>query len=387
MFRRFLLLISIILLAVACSRNNGFRISGNVKGHAGEYIRLNKVDLNLLVPVDSCKISKSGSFSLKVKQAQPEFYEIGFSKDDFIPLLADQGEKIKISSSGDKIFENFKVSGSPGTSKILMLDSALNVTKSKIEELKKRYDGLTGDPDFKAKEEEINNEYVKLLKDQRMFNIAFILKNLRSFASVKALYQRIDENTYVLYDTRDLQYLKLASDTLNSIYPNSRQAIALKQNFEQEYKQWQMNQVTDLMNTMPASKLDPVLTDINGRRIALSSLKGKVVLLSFWSAAADVCIAENLELKNIYKQYNKKGFEIYQINLDTDKEKWKKAVRYDELPWISVREDDPLNPKNAILYNARILPATYLYDRNGEIIATNIHGRNLERRLSQLFTN
>ena len=84
-----------------------------------------------------------------------------------------------------------------------------------------------------------------------------------------------------------------------------------------------------------------ILKNIDGKRIALSSLKGKYVLLTFWSFRSKECIAENLQLKEFYKLYNNKGFEIYQINLDENEADWKAAVKFDELPWISTREDDP----------------------------------------------
>ena len=96
-------------------------------------------------------------------------------------------------------------------------------------------------------------------------------------------------------------------------------------------------------------------------------------------------MAENLELKDLYKKYKNSGFEIYQINLDINEDTWRKAVRFDELPWISVREDDPANPKYAMLYNIKVLPSNYLYDKQGTIIGSNLHGRNLQLRLSQLF--
>jgi hypothetical protein len=83
--------------------------------------------------------------------------------------------------------------------------------------------------------------------------------------------------------------------------------------------------------------------------------------------------------------YNKKGFEIYQINLDENESDWKSAVKFDELPWISTREDDPLNPKNAVLFNVKNLPANYLFDREGKIISSNLHGKSLQLRLEQLF--
>jgi thiol-disulfide isomerase/thioredoxin len=375
----------ILLLITGCSQKNGFRIEGKLQDHAGDYIKIKRMDVNISVLIDSVKIKNNGSFKIKVKTPEPEFYEIGFSQADFITLLAEPGEKITLGFKGKNLFESYTVAGSPGTSKLMMLDSALASTRMKIENLRTRYNSALNDPDFKEKETAINKEFIQLLKDQRMYNIGFILKNLRSFASVKALYQMIDQNTYVLYDSRDLQYLKIVSDTLTYLYPASKQSKSLKINFDQEYKQSQMNRVTELMNSMPATKLDPSLKDMNGRRIALSSIHGKYVLLAFWSASSEDCLSENLALKELYKKYKNKGFEVYQINLDTNEDIWRKAVRYDELPWLNVREDDPTNPKNAILYNVKVLPANYLYDKEGNIIGANLHGKTLEMRLSQLF--
>ncbi len=99
------------------------------------------------------------------------------------------------------------------------------------------------------------------------------------------------------------------------------------------------------------------------------------------------CIAENLQLKEFYRLYNRKGFEIYQINLDEDESTWKTAVKFDELPWISTREDDPADPINARLFNVKTLPANYLYDPEGKIIASNLHGKTLQIKLNQLFNN
>ena len=125
-------------------------------------------------------------------------------------------------------------------------------------------------------------------------------------------------------------------------------------------------QIEQIAKSMPQTKLDPDLKNIDGKRIALSSLKGKYVLLTFWSVKSRDCIEENLQLKEFYKLYNKKGFEIYQINLDENESEWKAAVKFDELPWISTREDDPADPKNAILFNVKSVPANYLYDKEVE---------------------
>jgi cytochrome oxidase Cu insertion factor (SCO1/SenC/PrrC family) len=181
--------------------------------------------------------------------------------------------------------------------------------------------------------------------------------------------------------------MKIVSDTLTKYYPNSKHTKALLSNFSKEMNQFYSRQLEQLSSTLPETKLDPDLKDINGRRIKLSSLKGKYVLLTFWSVESRESVTENLQLKEFYRNYNRKGFEIYQINLDADEEAWKAAVRFDELPWLSTREDDPANPVNARLYNVKSLPANYLYDPEGNIIATNLHGRTLQIKLSQLFNN
>lgn len=388
MTRVFLICILIVpVIITGCSDTKEFRINGIISETQNEYIYLKKVDVNTLLPVDSAKINSKGEFRFRVKASMPDFFQLSTSENDFITLLAEPGEKIKLNFPGKNLYQEYEVKGSPGTVKLKLLDSALAVTKTKIDTLVSLYRKSVNDPDFKQKEEQINSGYTRLLKDQRMYNIGFILENLHSFASIKAIYQKIDETSYVLSDARDLQYMKIVSDTLMHYYPDSKQVKALRSDFERELKQSMINKLNAVTSQIEPTKLDPTLKDINGKTIALSSLKGKYVLLSFWSATSNDCLTENLQLKELYNKYRTKGFEIYQINLDTDEEIWKRAVKFEEFQWISVREDDPTDPKNAILYNVRAVPANYLYDKQGNIIASNIHGKTLQLKLAQLFGN
>jgi peroxiredoxin len=387
MLKKFPIILIIIISISGCAKRNKFRIDGEVHNALGRYMTLKRIDVDIPVLIDSVRIKRDGSFRFNVKSSGPDFYQLGYSNANFMTLLSEPGEKINVLFNSNNLYEDYKVTGSSGTDKIRILDSALSVTLTRIDSIKKVFRDSQEDPDFKEKEELINERFIKILNTQRRFTIGFILKNLRSFASIKALYQKIDESTYVLYDYRDLQFMKLVSDTLMHYYPRSKQVKALKADFEKELNQSMVDRLNQVTKDLPSSKLDPSLNDLNGKRITLSSLQGKYVLLAFWSADSRDCIAENLQLKDLYKKYNKKGFEIYQINLDTDKDLWKKAVRYDELPWISVREDDPSKPYNAIIYNVKTLPANYLYDPSGNIIANNLHGRSLQLKLIQLFGN
>jgi thiol-disulfide isomerase/thioredoxin len=385
--RRYIFFTIIVILFSGCSNKKVFKIDGHIAKTDKKHIYLTRIDVDTPVLIDSAKIGLTGSFKFKVKVMEPDFYQIGFSNTDFITLLTEPGEKIKLSFKGKYLYENYEISGSAGTEKIKVLDIKLAETKRKIDSLKNVYENAFNKPDFISVEKKLDEEFVSLLKEQRTKNIEFILKNLNSFASIKALYQKIDENTYVLYDPHDVQFLKLVSDSLSLHYPASKQTQALKKNLQNELNSMFESKIDQLAKNIPETKLDPDLKDINGKRITLSSLRGKYVLLCFWSASSDDCISENIELKQLYTKYNQKGFEIYQINLDLNEGAWKKAVAYDELPWISVREDDPLNPLNARIFNIKSLPANYLYDKTGNIIASNIHGRNLHLELSQLFDN
>lgn len=382
---QFLPVLFITLLLVSCSGRKSVRLKGESPENKGENIILSRIDIDTAIPLDSARVKKNGRFRFAFNSDLPEFYQIGNQTKGYTTFIAAPGDKIEIKYRTGYFDREYSVSGSPETSKMILLDSALAETKRKIDSLRLEYDKAYSLQGFPEKEKELNDSFVKLLKDQRMFNIAFILKNLGSLASIKALYQKVDDQTYVLYDSRDLQFFKLVSDTLNHLYPKSRQARALKIYFENEMKKMRIDQFGKLLENAPEKVLDPNLKNTEGRRIALSSLKGKFVLLTFWSAASADCIKENLELKNYYSKYRDKGLEIYQVNLDLNEETWKKAVKFDELPWINVREDDPAKPEFARLYNVTILPANFLYSREGEIIAVNLHGKSLQLKLRQIF--
>ena len=376
-----------VLILAGCSDKNTIRINGNFKTKDHKKIYLGRIDVDTYVRLDSARIKRNGNFSFKLRGADPEFYQLGVSQTDFITLLATPGEKIKLKSSGKNFSDEYDVSGSEGTEKLKALDIVLAETKRKIDSLKIEYDKVSKSPEFKTRETDLVNEYLRIIKGQRNNSIKFVLANLNSFASIKALYQRIDDNTSVFYDSHDLQFFKLVSDTLNFHYPKSKQAKALKRDFEKGLNQMFLARLEYAAKNAPEIKLDPNLKDINGNRVLFSSIKGKYVLLSFWSSISSDCIAENLDFKQLYNNYKSKGFEIYQVSLDQDQDTWKKAVKFDELPWISVIEDDPKKVATARLYNVQAIPANYLYDKQGNIIAKDLHGKNLQLKLNQLFGN
>jgi thiol-disulfide isomerase/thioredoxin len=383
--KRILFLLALVILLSGCNDKKNFTVTGIVRDTKEKYIYLSRLDVDTPVLIDSAKIKRKGSFRLKVKAKGAEFYQIGFATTNFITLLAEPGENINLLFNGKNLFDNYTVSGSKGTQKLQMLDLVLAETRRRLDSLSTLYTKESAEPGFDIKKPLLEAEYTRLLKAQRKMNIEFIINNLNSLASIKALYQRISPETYVLNDQRDLQYLKIVTDSLTRHYPNSGQVQALARDFEKEMKHMYISRISEIARNLPETKLDPDLKTTEGKKIALSSLKGKYVLLTFWSYQSKDCIAENLELKEFYKLYNKKGFEIYQINLDENESNWKAAVKFDELPWINTREEDPKHPKYAMMFNVQSIPANYLIDKETNIIASNLHGRELKLKLEQLF--
>jgi hypothetical protein len=383
--KRIIYLLALVLILSGCKNKNTFSIDGVIKGKTEKYIYINRIDVNTPILIDSAKISKKGMFTFKVKASDPDFYQVGISSSDFITLLAKPGEKIKLEFEGNNLFEKYTIKGSPESEKLQKLDFDLSETQRKLDSLRKVYTKISSESGFDVKGPLLENEFNQLIKDQRKKNIGFIINNVNSLASIKALYQKITPEAYVLYDPHDLQYLKIVTDSLTHRYPNSKHVQALARDFEKEMNQMYANQVERIAKNLPQTKLDPDLKNTAGKRILLSSLKGKYVLLTFWSVQSRDCIEENLLLKEYYKLYSKKGFEIYQINLDENENDWLSAVKFDELPWISTREDDPLNPKNALIFNVKTLPTNYLFDKENKIISTNLHGKSLQLKLEQLF--
>ena len=385
--KKSIILIIPILIMISCTNKNTFTVNGSLKPADQKSVYINRVNVDEIVPVDSAQIRNNGSFRFRVKAEEPDFYQVGYSTGDFVTLLASPGEKINLNFDSVRLSENYSVTGSAGSEQVRTLDLKLLETKARLDSISDLYSKTEKEADSEIKRKALEDEYIRLIREQRKFNIEFILKNMNSLSAIKAVYQKIDDQTYVLFESRDLQYMKIVSDTLAKYYPDSKHTKALLSNFSQEMNQFYSRQLEQLSSTLPETKLDPDLKDINGRRVKLSSLKGKYVLLTFWSVESRESVAENLQLKEFYRNYNRKGFEIYQINLDADEEAWKAAVRFDELPWISTREDDPANPVNARLFNVKSLPTNYLYNPEGNIIATNLHGRTLQIKLNQLFNN
>jgi thiol-disulfide isomerase/thioredoxin len=123
-----------------------------------------------------------------------------------------------------------------------------------------------------------------------------------------------------------------------------------------------------------------------GKILKLSDLKGKVVLLDFWASWCRPCRMENPNVVNMYKKYNSKGFEVFSVSLDRDKASWMRGIQEDGLIWPNhVSDLGYWNSKGAKIYGVSSIPATFLINKEGKIVAKNLRGAALENALKELF--
>jgi peroxiredoxin len=130
--------------------------------------------------------------------------------------------------------------------------------------------------------------------------------------------------------------------------------------------------------------IDFEMPDTRGEMKRLSEVEGELVLLEFWASNCGPCRQENPNLVNTYNEFKDKGFEIFAVSEDIQKEKWLKAIEEDNLPWLQV-SDLKRNNTASMIYGLNGIPDNFLIDNDGIIVGRNLRGEKLNEKLKDIL--
>ncbi|MBU8892572.1 MAG: redoxin domain-containing protein [Bacteroidales bacterium] len=370
-----------LFILSSCNKSNQFEISGSINNGEGKDLTFSELLINGTEDIKTIKLDKKGDFKFKSSGSIPGFYNLSVSKNNFLTLLIEPGEKVTVKAEASRL-SIANIGGSEGSLQVQKINNQLANTKHKLDSVLEYAESIKDNPEFGLKLDEINSAYSKIVDDQRDSSIAFIINNLNSLASIVALYQRYDEENYVLYKNRDLQYIKIVSESLGEKYPESMHVKTLlvdKESLFNTYNQIKTNKILNeyVKDNEVAGVPDIILPDQNGDSISLNSINSKYILLTFWASWSKESIQHNIALLDIYAKYHAKGFEIYQVSLDTKTESWKRLIKFDRLPWINVIDLNGRTSYSAKIYNVKTLPTSYLINPEGDIVLINPSGKQL----------
>lgn len=376
----FFLVVSVIVLS-GCRKSNEFSISGKITHAEGDTIYLEELLVSKSVPYAKVKIDKKGEFEFKGKVSIPTYYLLKLSDNNFITLLVDSTDNVYIEADEANFGKEYNIQGSLGSIQIKELTENLNRTEYKLDSLRQLNNLYRNSPGYDSLNVKWNQQFAAIIEEQSKFSTNFVLNNPFSMASVFALYQKYRDQSYVI---RDLQTMRTAASALHAIYPNSTLVKAFYENTLQYLREEKAAKLQKFIEEEGINSPDIVLPDVKGNEIALSSLRGKVVLLHFWAAEDEGSRLLNPLLVDAYQKYKSKGLEIYQVNIGSNRSEWIDAVDKDKLKWINVGDLEGSN-KARLSYNIQSIPYNYLLDKEGKILAKNLTGIELDKALAQIL--
>lgn len=131
--------------------------------------------------------------------------------------------------------------------------------------------------------------------------------------------------------------------------------------------------------------LDFTQNNTEGKPVKINDFKGKYVLIDFWASWCHPCRAENPNVLKAYNRYKDKNFTVVGVSLDDKAENWKKAILDDNMPWTQLSDLKGWKNEVSTYYGINGIPSTLLIGPDGKIIAKNLRGRSLDKKLEELF--
>jgi peroxiredoxin len=349
-----------------------FTVTGKVKnGQAGEKIYL-QFSTNPSTTLDSTVLAADGTFTIKgIERDGGNFYMLSIAERQKIILLIEGGEKLTVVADGyeqnDKgVLGKYQVAGSKNMEYYTKL---MEMNQAMVDKVNKWNDEYA-----KANEKK---DTKKIQEIQNNFQVA----EIEHVSKIKAMLPEMGSSLVAIF----------AANNLLNPQRDFAEMEAVAKRFEKENPSPKIVQayLGYIKRTRGVAVGDEApdftLNSPEGQPIQLSGLRGKYVLIDFWASWCGPCRMENPNVVKMYNKYKDKGFAIYGVSLDKDMNAWTAAIKKDGLSWTHGSDLKYWNSAAAQLYGVSAIPATYLLDKDGKVIAKNLRGPSLEAKLSELL--
>lgn len=350
---------------------SNFTISGVAKGvKDGTMVYLERQDEGKgIVAIDSAKINK-GLFTMNGMSVEPavNFIQVK-GLEGKIAFILDQGD-INFTIYKDSIAKS-KIGGTSDNDAL----QQFNVFTQKVQQKMQDFQAENAE---KMKTAQANKDQVTIQKLMDEFGIlqnelvsytsSFPEKNLTSFLSVLLLDNMFNQPAV------DIKKIKSIYGSLPAKLQKTKPGISVKAKLD-NYKDISIgNAAPDFSGPTP-----------DGKTLSLKQALGKVTIIDFWASWCGPCRKENPNVVALYNDFHDKGLNIIGVSLDKDGAKWKEAIAKDGLTWNHVSNLQFWTDPIAVLYNIKSIPATYILDEKGMIIAMNLRGDELRAKIASLL--
>jgi len=339
-------------------------LSGTLTKHSGALLFLERIENNTVKTLDSVIVANNGSFSFNTKITDKDYYRLRVSNNNSVFIILEPEKQVVYTNPNELLQQDYTLEGSEEGALILEIKSIGISINAHRDSLMKIIN--TTAPEERAKiqiEMEAGfNAFVSIKLETAR---TIIRNNPKSLASITA--------TELLNPDQDFQLYEMLADNLSKTYKKSGYADDFVKRVAQ----------------MKATVIGAMAPEINlpspdGKSIALSSLRGKVVLIDFWASWCGPCRMENPNVVRLYNEKKNQGFEVYSVSLDKDKTAWMNAIEKDGLIWPSHVSD--LGYWNSVVvkqYGLQDIPFTVLVGKDGKILAKGLRGEQLEEAVSK----
>ena len=367
---------AIVAAAVSCS--DVAKIEGNIEQAASSEVVAKLLNANRLEVLDTIAVDASGKFSytLEVEQGQPQFVYLFHGDKKVASLLLSEGEYVKVKAD---TLGNYTVSGSEESEKLAQVERDYAAVAAKMSALAAQLDGADQQQAAQINKE-ITKEYISYYRNR----VAYVMQNSKSLSVIPVFYQVLGDGLPVFGQFTDGIHFSNICDSLETVYPESKYVKALRK--EADARKSQMELSARLGSAEEIGFPDITLPDVKGEKVRLSDVDAKVILVQFWTATEAAQKMFNQEiLKPLYNDYHKKGFEIYQVALDTDKGTWANVIKEQNTPWINVCDGLGASSPYVLLYNIGAVPSTFIIADgelvNGEVVDEKSLRKLLDKKL------